>query len=212
MAAPSSKTTQEFVPIQEIRDGVVILRDGSMRGIILASSLNFALKSQDEQNSIIFQFQNFINSLDFSVQFFIQSKKLDIRPYITLLEGRYKEQVNDLMKMQTREYIEFIRTFVDNTNIMSKSFFVVIPYTPPFIGTAKKGPLTSLFGKKEPVSVGNTAAFEENYSQLEQRMGVVEQGLVRCGVRVAKLGTEEVVELFYKIFNPGDTEKPIQVN
>lgn len=212
MAAPSSKTTQEFVPIQEIRDGVVILRDGSMRGIILASSLNFALKSQDEQNSIIFQFQNFINSLDFSVQLFIQSKKLDIQPYITLLEGRYKEQVNDLMKMQTREYIEFIKTFVENTNIMSKSFFVVIPYTPPYLGTAKKGPVQSLFGKKEPVSVGNTTAFEENYSQLEQRMGVVEQGLVRCGIRVAKLGTEEVVELFYKIFNPGDTEKPIQVN
>lgn len=212
MAAPSSKTTQEFVPIQEIRDGVVILRDGSMRGIILASSLNFALKSQDEQNSIIFQFQNFINSLDFSVQFFIQSKKLDIQPYITLLEGRYKEQVNDLMKMQTREYIEFIRTFVENTNIMSKSFFVVIPYTPPLLGTAKKGALDGLFKKKEPVSVGNTTAFEENYSQLEQRMGVVEQGLVRCGIRVAKLGTEEVVELFYKIFNPGDTEKPIQVN
>lgn len=212
MAAPSSKTTQEFVPIQEIRDGIVILRDGSMRGIILASSLNFALKSQDEQNSIIFQFQNFINSLDFSVQFFIQSKKLDIRPYLTLLEGRYKEQVNDLMKMQTREYIEFIKTFVENTNIMSKSFFVVIPYTPPLIGTSKKGPFATLFGKKEKVSVGNTAAFEENLSQLEQRMGVVEQGLVRCGIRVAKLGTEEVVELFYKIFNPGDTEKPIQVN
>lgn len=213
MATPSSKTTQEFVPIQEIRDGIVILRDGSMRAIILASSLNFALKSQDEQNSIIFQFQNFINSLDFSVQMFIQSRKLDIRPYTSLLEGRYKEQVNDLMKIQTREYIEFIKTFVDNTNIMSKSFFVVIPYTPPILA-AGESPITKFFGKKKkaPVMVGNTAAFEENRSQLEQRIGVVEQGLVRCGVRVAQLGTEEVVELFYKIFNPGDTEKPIQVN
>lgn len=213
MANPSSKTTQEFVPIQEIRDGVVILRDGSMRAIILASSLNFALKSQDEQNSIIFQFQNFINSLDFSVQMFIQSRKLDIRPYTSLLEGRYKEQVNDLMKIQTREYIDFIKTFVDNTNIMSKSFFVVIPYTPPLLA-AGESPITKFFGskKKAPVMVGNTAAFEENRSQLEQRIGVVEQGLVRCGVRVAQLGTEEVVELFYKIFNPGDTEKPIQVN
>lgn len=213
MAAPSSKTTQEFVPIQEIRDGIVILRDGSMRAIILASSLNFALKSQDEQNSIIFQFQNFINSLDFSVQMFIQSRKLDIRPYTTLLEGLYKEQVNDLMKIQTREYIEFIKTFVENTNIMSKSFFVVIPYTPPILA-AGESPISKIFGKKkkEPAMMGNTQAFQENRSQLEQRIGVVEQGLVRCGVRVAQLGTEEVVELFYKIFNPGDTEKPIQVN
>ena len=209
----SSKTTQEFVPIQEIRDGVVVLRDGSMRSIILASSLNFALKSQDEQNSIIFQFQNFINSLDFSVQMFIQSRKLDIRPYTSLLEERYKEQVNDLMKIQTREYIEFIKTFVENTNIMSKSFFVVIPYSPPILA-AGENPVTKFFGKKkkEPVTMGNTAAFEENRSQLDQRVSVVEQGLVRCGIRVARLGTEEVVELFYKIFNPGDTEKPIQVN
>ncbi len=210
---PNTKTTQDFVPIQEVRDGIVVLKDGSMRAIILASSLNFALKSQDEQTSIILQFQNFLNSLDFSVQMFIQSRKLDIRPYTTLLEERYKEQVNDLMKVQTREYIEFIKTFVENTNIMSKSFFVVIPYTPPLIG-AGESPLTKFFGKKKstPTMMGNTEAFDENRSQLEQRIGVVEQGLVRCGIRVAQLGTEEVVELFYKIFNPGDTEKPMQVN
>lgn len=209
----TTKTTQDFVPIQEVRDGIVVLKDGSMRAIILASSLNFALKSQDEQTSIILQFQNFLNSLDFSVQMFIQSRKLDIRPYTTLLEERYKEQVNDLMKVQTREYIEFIKTFVENTNIMSKSFFVVIPYTPPLIGVGES-PLTKFFGKKKsaPAMMGNTEAFDENRSQLEQRIGVVEQGLVRCGIRVAQLGTEEVVELFYKIFNPGDTEKPMQVN
>src|SRR6185369_5879157 len=102
MAAASSKTTQEFVPIREIRDGVVILKDGSMRSLVLASSLNFALKSGDEQNAIISQFQNFLNSLDFSVQIFIQSKNLDIRPYIALLESRYKEQLTELMRIQTR--------------------------------------------------------------------------------------------------------------
>jgi hypothetical protein len=125
--ATSSKTTQDFVPIREIRDGIVILKDGSMRALVLASSLNFALKSADEQNSIIYQFQNFLNSLDFSVQIFVQSKRLDIRPYIALLEERYKEQVTELMKIQTREYIEFIKTFVENSNIMTKSFFIIIP-------------------------------------------------------------------------------------
>jgi hypothetical protein len=209
--AQETKTTQEFVPIQEIRDGVVILKDGSMRSLVLASSLNFALKSTDEQNSIIFQFQNFLNSLDFSVQIFVQSKRLDIRPYIALLEERYKEQMTELMKIQTREYIEFIKTFVENSNIMTKSFFIVIPYNPPVINS-KNNPLRNFVGNKDGGKILENSEFDEYRSQLEQRVGVVEQGLVRCGIRVAELGTEEVVELYYKIFNPGETEKPIQIN
>lgn len=210
--AIKSQTTQEFVPVQEIRDGVIILRSGGMRSVVLASSLNFALKSVDEQTSIMFQFQNFLNSLDFSVQIVIQSKKLDIRPYIALLEGRYKEQVTELMKIQVREYIEFIRTFVENTNIMTKSFFVVVPYDPPMI-TASNNPISKFMPKRQGATPAATLdeQFQEYRTQLEQRVSVVEQGLVRCGVRTAELGTEEVVELFYKLFNPGDTEKPIQI-
>ncbi len=212
MATQSSKTTQDFVPIKEVRDGIVILKDGGMRSIIMASSLNFALKSSDEQKSIIFQFQNFLNSLDFSVQIFVQSKKLDIKPYLALLEERYKEQITELMKIQTREYIEFIRTFTENTNIMTKSFFVVIPYSPSVLNT-NNNVVVKLMGRtpkeKTPENADN---FDENRSQLEQRVSVVEQGLVRCGIRVVGLGTEEIVELFYKIFNPGDGEKPIQLN
>ena len=211
-AAP--KTTQNFVPIQEVRDGVVILKSGGMRSIVLATSLNFALKSSDEQGAILMQFQNFLNSLDFSVQIFIQSKKLDIRPYLALLEDRRKEQVTELMKIQVREYIEFIRTFVETTNIMTKSFFVVIPYDPPIM-TGSKNPISKAFpGKKKDAAEETKSSdekFQEYRSQLEQRVAVVEQGLVRCGVRAAELGTEEVVELFYKLFNPGDTEKPMQI-
>jgi hypothetical protein len=209
--AQSTKTTQDFVPIQEIRDGIVVLKDGTMRSIVLASSLNFALKSSDEQNAIISQFQNFLNSLDFSVQIFIQSKKLDIRPYLGLLEDRYKDQVTELMKIQTREYIEFIRTFVENSSIMTKSFFVVVPYSPVSISTSNN-PINKFMKKEGEEKVLANEKFEEYRSQLEQRTGVVEQGLVRCGIRVAELGTEEVVELYYKIFNPGETEKPIQIN
>ena len=212
--AAKSQTTQSFVPIQEVRDGVVVLKNGSMRAIILASSLNFALKSQDEQSSIMMQFQSFLNSLDFPIQICVQSKKLDIRPYIALLEERYKEQLTELMKIQVREYIEFIKTFVESTNIMSKSFFVVIPYDPAMV-TASKNPVSSLFpGKKKTAKAQAESAdqqFQEYRSQLEQRVAVVEQGLVRCGIRAAELGTEEVVELFYKLFNPGETEKPIQI-
>lgn len=209
--AQVSKTTQEFVPIQEIRDGIVVLKDGSMRSLVLASSLNFALKSSDEQSAIILQFQNFLNSLDFSVQIFVQSKRLDIRPYIALLEEQYKEQVAELMKIQTREYIEFIKTFVDNSSIMTKSFFIVIPYSPAAISSTKN-PISAFMNRGKDNKILANAQFEEYRSQLEQRVGVVEQGLVRCGIRVAELGTEEVVELYYKIFNPGETEKPIQIN
>jgi type IV secretory pathway VirB4 component len=208
--AIAAKATQEFVPIKEVRDGVVILKDGGMRSILLASSLNFALKSEENQNAIIMQFQNFLNSLDFSVQIFIESRKLDIRPYIALLEGRYKEQPTDLMRIQTREYIEFIKNFTENSSIMTKTFFLVIPYSPAILQGATLG-----FGKKQnkqSESEAKTERFEENKSQMEQRISVVEQGLLRCGIRVIQLGTEELVELFYKIFNPGDTEKPIQVN
>lgn len=212
--ATKSQTTQDFIPIQEVRDGVVILRSGAMRSVVLATSLNFALKSGDEQAAILSEFQNFLNSLDFSIQIFAQSKKLDIRPYIALLEDRYKEQATDLMKIQVREYIEFVRSFVESTNIMSKSFFVVVPYDPPIISTSKN-PLTGMMPGGNKTKAAKTASadatFAEYRSQLEQRVAVVEQGLVRCGIRAAELGTEEVVELFYKIFNPGDTEKPIQI-
>ena len=211
--AVSSKATQEFVPIKEVRDGIVVLKDGSMRGIVLASSLNFSLKSDDERNAIIMQFQDFLNSLDFAVQISIQSRRLDIRPYIALLEDRYKEQVNDLMKIQTREYIDFIKKFTESTNIMTKSFFIIVPYDPALINM-KSGIGSKLFKKKNVTEEVKAAqvTFEENRTQLEQRVSVVEQGLSRCGIRVIRLGTEEVIELFYKIFNPGETEKPIKVN
>jgi hypothetical protein len=209
-----SKPAQDFVPIKEIRDGILVLKDGSMRTILLASSLNFALKSADEQQSIIFQFQNFLNSLNFSIQIFVQSRRLDIRPYIALLEERLKDQVGDLMKMQTKEYIEFIKSFTESTNIMSKSFFLVVPYTPPVLGGGGEGKsMASRFmsTRKNASQESKTATFEEDRSQLQQRAEVVEQGLVRCGIRIVELGTEELIELFYKIFNPGDVDKPIHV-
>lgn len=208
-----SKATQDFVSIKEVRDGIVILKNNSMRAVVMASSINFALKSEDERNSIIYQFQNFLNSLDFPIQIFIQSRKLDIRPYIALLEDRYKDQLNDLMKIQIREYIGFVKNFTENSNIMTKSFFVVIPYDPPIIASGSKI-IGNFLGTNRgaDASVEKTSSFEEHRMQLEQRVSVVEQGLVSAGIRTVGLGTEEVVELYYKIFNPGDTEKPIQIS
>ncbi len=207
---PVSSPTQLFVPIKEIKDGVIILPSGELRAILIASSVNLSLKSQDEQQAILLQFQNYLNSLDFETQIVVQSRRLDIRPYINLLENRSKNVIGDLLKTQIKEYIEFIRTFTDSTNIMTKSFFVVVPYLAPLTKTGSPLELIKSKNRTGPIqSTEDVAFFEENRSQLEQRISTVEQGLTRIGVRTARLGTEEIIELFYKLFNPGETEKPI---
>ena len=208
----TSKATQEFVPIEEIRDGIVILKDGGLRAILMASSINFALKSEDEKAAVLFQFQNFLNSLDFSVQLFIQSRNLDIRPYIQTLEERLKAQVNDLMRIQVSEYIGFVKNFTESSNIMSKSFFIVVPYNPSVLNI-KQGVLSKFTGKKNSKDKARERCrrFEENRTQLQQRVASVEQGLTRTGVRIVQLGTEEVVELLYKMFNPGELEHSIPI-
>ena len=207
----NSKPSQDFVPINEVRDGVIILKNGSMRALLLVTSLNFSLKSADEQTSIIYQFQNLLNSLDFSLQIAVESKRLDIRPYLATLEDRYKVQLSDIMKVQIREYINFIKNFTNETKIMAKNFYVAIPYDPAYINTnAKGGVFKQIFSSKKESPKEKNLSFEENRMQLEQRVGSIQQGLSRCGLRSAVLGTDEMVELFYRMFNPGDTEKPIK--
>ena len=208
--ASQAKAAQDFVPIKEVRNGIVILKDGSLRALLMASSINLALKSQEEQQAIIGQFQNFLNSLEFTAQFFVESRDLDIRPYIALLEDRYAKELDDLMRIQIREYIAFIKDFTERANIMSKNFFIVVPYDPAF--AARGGGITSVFsGGTAATGAVSDEQFEQYRTQLEQRISVVEQGLVRTGVRVVQLGTEEVIELFYKLFNPGELEKPLQI-
>jgi type IV secretory pathway VirB4 component len=207
--AVTMKATQEFIPIREIRDGVIILNDNSLHMILMASTLNFALKSEDEQEAIILQYQNFLNSLDFPVQFFIESRKLNIGPYISSLQDAEKEQVNELLKIQTREYIEFVKNFVKSTNVVSKTFYIVVSYSPSVIGG--KGGILGIFGKggkfSRETKKDSRDQFEETKLQLQQRADVVQQGLIRCGIRVVVLNTEELIELFYKLFNPGELEK-----
>lgn len=209
--AVQANPTQDFVPIEEVRDGIIVLKGGGLRALLLASSINLFLKSSDEQMGTMQQFQNFLNSLDFSIQIVIGSRRLDIRPYLGTLEARMKEQTEPLLKVQTREYIEFIRNFTDQVSIMSKSFIVVIPYeSAPLSST---GTITKFFGKKDTSqseAKSEIQAFEEARSQLDQRIAVVEQGLSRVGVKTAQLGTEEAIELFYRAFNPGEATGAIK--
>lgn len=198
---PSSKAaTQDFVSIQDIRDTVVIEKSGQMLTIILASSINFALKSYDEQRAILAQFQQFLNTIDFSLQIHMQSRRLNINPYLNILAELEDKQYNDLMRIQLREYIEFIRTFTTDVDVMNKNFFVVVPYTPGLkIGGGFKG----LFSPKSGASQAD-ATFEEHRAQLDQRVALVTEGLARIGVRSIVLGKDELVEMYYHIFNPSD--------
>ncbi len=201
----TASASQDFVPIKEVRDGVLVLKDGGMRAILMASSVNFALKSEDERVGFIFQFQNFLNALDFTVQIYIQSRDLDIRPYIRTLEEAYSKTTDDLMRIQIKEYMTFIQRFVEGANIMTKQFFIVVPYNPVVLDI--KSSIFSLFGSKDSgVKTQNT--FEENLTQLDQRIAIVQQGLMRAGIRSVQLDTEEIIELFYKIFNPGEKDMP----
>ncbi len=206
---PSSKSTQDFVPVSEVRDGIIVLKDKSLRAILLASSINFALKSEDEQTAFIVQFQNFLNSLDFSCEIFVQSRMLDIRPYIATLEVAYKKQLDDLMRIQIREYVEFIKSFTEAANIMTKNFFVVVPYSAAAISLSGGSLASKLPFAKQQTRTEMNRTFEEEVSQIEQRIAIVQQGLVRCGVRTVQLGTEEAIELLYKLFNPGEEGKPM---
>jgi hypothetical protein len=204
-----TKATQSFVPVREVRNGVVVLKGGGYRGIMMCSSINFSLKSEDEQRGIIGGFQSFLNTLDFTVQIVVHSRKTDIRPYLALLAERMDLQSTELMRLQLREYIAFIENFIEGADIMTKTFYVVVPYSPSGSGEVAK----SLgFGKK-PQSATETQEeedFEEYRVQLEQRMALVASGLASSGLRAVPLGTEEIIELLYRSFNLGDMENPIR--
>lgn len=206
---PDAKPTQAFVPIREIRNGVVILKDGGYRGILMCSSINFALKSEDEQKAVIGGFQSFLNTLDFSVEIVIHSRRMDIRPYLALLEERLNAQKTELMQIQLREYIAFVKNFIEGSDIMTKLFYLVVPFDAAHAGAAASS--FPLFGKEGPSTSGFSSSFEEHRVQLEQRMSLVAGGLMGTGLRAVPLGTEELIELFYRSFNLGAQETPIRI-
>lgn len=210
MASSAANATQQFVPVKEIRNGIAILKDGGYRGVLICSSINFGLKSAEEQHAITLGFQNFLNTLDFSIQIVINSRRMDLRPYLALLEGKSVEQKTELMRVQLHEYIEFVRSFTEQANIMTKSFYVIVPYAPHFSVANSTGFLKHK-NEAEKTAASETS-FEEDRAQLEQRLTLVGTGLASIGVRAVPLGTEEVIELLYRSFNPGELENPIRLD
>ena len=202
----ASASTQQFVPIKEIRDGVTVLKNGEIRAVLLCQAINLDLKSVDEQTAIILQFQNFLNALEFPIQLVASSRRLDIRPYILKLEDRLEKIEGDLLRIQTREYIGFIQKFNETYDVMSKYFYVVVPYGGSSIpGLSPAAGIGSLFSSKKPSNSDTSPDhFEEIRSQLEQRIAVVTGGLESLGIETKQLDTPSLIELYQKTFNPGE--------
>ena len=204
-----ASSTQDFLEIEQIKEGVVILKNKALRGVMMVSSLNFALKSAEEQASIIYQFQDFLNSLDFSCQIIIQSRKLNITGYIDKLKVLEEQQKNELLKIQTTEYRKFIEAIITGAppagkygEIMTKNFFAVIPFTAL---EAQGASIKQVFTAAR-VSSLTEEEFQRYKQQLWQRMEFVALGLRRCGLQAMPLTTPEIIELFWGLHHPEQAE------
>jgi len=198
-------STQLFVPIAEIKDNVVVLKNGGLRAVLQTSSVNFNLKSEEEQNSIIYAYQNFLNSLDFPIQIVIQSRKLDIDKYIENVKEAAQRHENPLLKQQTMAYAEYIQKLVEYADIMEKDFYVIVPYDPyraQNVSALEKF-MQSISSQDSIDSIKRRhREFDELNKHLGERVNTVRTGLEACNLRVAQLATPQLIELFYRIYNP----------
>lgn len=194
----AAAASQKFVEIEKIKEDMVILKNGAARAVLLASSINLALKSTEEQDAIIYQFQNFLNAIDFPLQFVIQSRKLNIDGYLATIREIEKSQENELLKIQTQEYIDFVRNFVELQNIMTKNFYIVIPFSKEI---TKVGAISSSATKMTDEQLLKLK------DQLWQRVEEVMAGIARVGIKCVPLNTQELAELFYDLYNPEDEGK-----
>ena len=192
-------TTQQFLEIEQIKEGTIVLKNKALRGVIMVSSLNFALKSEEEQNATLYQFQNFLNSLDFSIEIVVQSRRLNITGYLEKLKELEKAQEIELLKTQTTDYRKFIGDLIGGGAIMSKSFFVVVPFALIEIPglRSRKGS-----ANQKTVITLNKERFRQAKSQLWQRMEFVASGLRGFGLRCSPLNTTELIELFWSLSHP----------
>ncbi len=197
-----ASSTQQYLDIAEIRDDSVVMKDGTLRSVLLVSSINFALKSEDEQNAVINSYVRFLNNLNFTLQIVIQSRELNIENYLEYLKLREKEQTNRLLKVQTKDYIEYIKELTSLGKIMNKRFYVIIPYNPL---TDKRKNFFGLLGEAlRPATIIKLKekTFLRHQEMLNRRVDSVAGGLESMGVSVVRLDTQGLIELYYKTYNP----------
>jgi hypothetical protein len=204
-------STQNVLQIAEIRDGIVIMNDGSFRSVLMLKSINFDLMSQQEQEAVEFAYQGFLNSLYFPIQIFVRSQKVDLQPYVEKLDKIRTEHDNMLLAMLMEDYLIYIDQLAQQTNIMDKRFYIVIPYflhpenAKKAIASDSKNfisGLAGLFNSSETHVVVNEADLENAKNELRNRVQAVLSGLAQCGVQGLPLDTQELIELYYDTYNP----------
>jgi type IV secretory pathway VirB4 component len=202
----NANSTQNTLLISEIRDGIVIMSDGSFRAVVMCKSINFDLMSPQEREGVEYSFQGFLNSLYFPIQIFIRSSKIDIRPYLEKLDKIRSEHDNMLLAYLMEDYIEFVTNVAQQTNIMDKKFYVVVPFFPPGssekIKEGAKGLLASIIGQKDQTVVINEDDLEKAKAELRNRVQTIMAGLQQSGVQSLPLDTQELIELYYDAYNP----------
>ncbi len=206
---PATSSTQRFLQVGEVKEDVLVLKNGGMRAILQTSSVNFNLKSEEEQNALIASYQGFLNTLEFPIQIVIRSKKLDVDKYIDNVHELAKNQENPLLQKQTSAYAEYIEKLVEYADIMEKKFYVIVPVDPVRTETSK-GILKDFFlllnNLKPEDSVQKIQTrhreFEDLKRTLQQRVSTVKDALESCNIRSEQLNTEELVELLYQSYNP----------
>jgi len=199
-------STQSHLRIGEIKNNTLVLKNGGIRGVIKTTSINFNLKSEQEQQAIIYAYQGFLNSLEFPIQIIIRSKKLNIDDYIAQVEKLGEKQENKLLQEQTFEYAQYVKRLVEYADIMEKEFYVVVPYDPARAAVKANG-IQSFFQRLSPKdNIGEIKKRQKEFTQVEkglnQRMNVVESGLEACGLKTERLNTEQLIKLFYDSYNP----------
>lgn len=194
-------STQGYLDIAAIKDNILILKNGGLRAVLLASSLNFALKAPREQEDIILRYQAFLNSLAWPIQIVMQSRKLDLGDYINKLRTMAEEQANEKIREQTESYAEFMDRLLAVANIMDKRFYIVVPFDPPSL--KQRSFFDRLINPVKEVTLTMTdKEFEEFKTQVTERVGLVASGLESLGIRSAQLNTKQLIELFYATYNP----------
>jgi len=210
----AATNSQSFIDIAEIKDDVVILKNGSLRAILAVSAINYDLKSSDEQTAIISQYQNFLNSLDFPVQIIINSRKINVEGYLDFIKNKEKDQPNELLRLQTSEYMKFIKEMVTVSNIMEKSFYIVVPFSP--MENKEKGFVGNLMNLMNPQKniLEKRESFETYKNQLFQRVSHINNALSATGTTIIPLKTQEIIELFYNAYNPSihDSQELSDIN
>jgi hypothetical protein len=208
------KSTQQYLDISEIRENTLIMKDSTLRSVILVSSINFSLKSEDEQNAIISAYVSFLNNIDFPLQVVVQSRELDIENYLNSLKVKEKEQTNELLKIQIAEYIQYIGELISMGRIMNKRFYIVVPYNPST--DKQKSFFSSLRDAFKPASLVKMKRdhFLRRREKLNRRVDNVIGGLASIGLNAVELDTQSLIELFYNTYNPTTSanEKLVDIN